>query len=45
VKAEYSYLGFRQITELPTTTGNLAVSPAVVKLDIQTALLGLNFHF
>jgi outer membrane immunogenic protein len=45
VKAEYNYLGFGQITEIPTTTGNLFVSPALVKLDIQTALLGLNFHF
>jgi outer membrane immunogenic protein len=45
VKAEYNYLGFGQITEVPTTTGNLFASPALVKLDIQTALLGLNFHF
>ena len=45
MKFEYDYLGFGQITEIPTTTGNLFVTPAVVKLDIQTALIGLNYRF
>lgn len=45
LKLEYDYLRFGPITELPTTTGGLGVTPAVVKLDIQTVLLGLNFRF
>lgn len=45
VKLEYNYLGFGPINELPTTAGGLGVTPAVVKLEIQTVLLGLNFRF
>jgi outer membrane immunogenic protein len=45
VKAEYNYMRFGQITEAPTTTGNLAASPAVVKLDVQTAVVGINYRF
>jgi hypothetical protein len=25
--------------------GNLAATPAVVKLDVQTAVLGIDYHF
>ncbi len=42
---EYDYLRFSQITEIPTTAGGLGVTPAVVKLDMQTVLLGLNYRF
>jgi outer membrane immunogenic protein len=45
VKAEYNYMRFGSITEQPTTTGNLAASSASVKLDIQTATIGVNYHF
>ena len=45
VKAEYNYMGFGSITEQPVTTGNLAAAPAAVKLDIQTATVGVNYHF
>jgi hypothetical protein len=45
VKAKYNYIGFDQVTEYPTTTGNLAASPAVVKLNLQTAILGINYRF
>lgn len=45
VKLEYNYLGFGPVNELPTTAGGLGVTPAVVKLDIQTVLLGVNFRF
>jgi outer membrane immunogenic protein len=45
VKAEYNYMGFGQINEQPTTTGNLAASPALVKLNLQTAILGINYRF
>lgn len=45
VKAEYDYMGFGSITEQPTTTGNLMATPAAVKLDIQTATVGVNYHF
>jgi outer membrane immunogenic protein len=45
VKAEYNYMGFRSVTEVPTTTGNLAASPAAVKLDLQTAVIGINYKF
>jgi outer membrane immunogenic protein len=45
VKAEYNYMGFGSLNEQPSTTGNLAASPAVVKLDIQTATVGVNYHF
>lgn len=45
LKLEYDYLQFSQINETPTTTGGLGVTPAVVKLDMQMVLLGLNFRF
>jgi outer membrane immunogenic protein len=45
VKAEYNYMRFGEITEAPTTVGNLAASPAVVKLDVQTAVVGINYRF
>jgi outer membrane immunogenic protein len=45
VRAEYNYLGFGAITEQPVTTGNLAVTPANVKLNIQTGTIGVNYHF
>jgi outer membrane immunogenic protein len=45
VKLEYDFLRFGQINELPTTTGGLGASPALVKLDIQMALFGLNYRF
>jgi outer membrane immunogenic protein len=45
VKLEYDFLRFGQLNELPTTTGGLGVSPALVKLDMQMALFGLNYRF
>jgi outer membrane immunogenic protein len=45
VRAEYNYLGFGTVTEQPVTTGNLAASPANVKLNIQTGTVGVNYHF
>jgi len=45
VKAEYNYMGFGEITEQPTTTGNLAATPAAVKLNLQTAVVGINYRF
>ena len=45
VRLEYDFLRFGQITELPTTAGGLGVTPAVIKLDMQTLLLGLNYRF
>jgi outer membrane immunogenic protein len=45
VKLEYDYLRFGQINEILTTTGGLGASPAVVKLDLQMVLLGLNYRF
>lgn len=45
VKAEYNYMRFGQLTEQPTTAGNLTASSAVVKLDLQTAILGINYRF
>ncbi len=45
VRAEYNYMGFGTITEQLTTTGNLAATPANVKLNIQTGTVGLNYHF
>ena len=45
VRAEYNYMGFGTITEQPVTTGNLAASPANVKLNIQTGTVGVNYHF
>jgi opacity protein-like surface antigen len=45
VKLEYDYLRFGQITELPATAGGLGVTLAVVKLDMQTLFIGLNYRF
>jgi outer membrane immunogenic protein len=45
IKFEYDFLRFGQINELPTTTGGLGATPAVVKLDMQLALFGLNYRF
>jgi outer membrane immunogenic protein len=45
VKAEYNYMGFGSVTEQPITAGNLTASPAVVKLDLQTAVVGINYRF
>jgi outer membrane immunogenic protein len=45
VRAEYDYMRFGQINEVLTTTGGLGVTPAVVKLDMQVVLLGLNYRF
>ena len=45
VKGEYNYMRFGSVTEQPSTTGNLVASPAIVKLDIQTATVGVNYHF
>jgi len=45
VKFEYDYMGFGSLTEQPITTGNLMSTPAAVKLDIQTATVGVNYHF
>jgi outer membrane immunogenic protein len=44
-KAEYNYMGFGEITEQPTTVGNLAAGQAAVKLDLQTAVVGINYRF
>jgi outer membrane immunogenic protein len=45
VRAEYNHMGFGTINEQLTTTGNLAATPANVKLNIQTGTVGLNYHF
>jgi outer membrane immunogenic protein len=45
VKLEYNFLRFGGINEQPATTGNLGVTPAVIKLDMQTLMLGLNYRF
>jgi outer membrane immunogenic protein len=45
VKAEYNFMRFGNVTEQPTTAGNLAASPAVVNLDVQTAVAGINYRF
>lgn len=45
LKLEYDYLKFGQVNELPTTTGGLGVTPALVKLDMQLVQLGLNYRF
>jgi len=46
VKAEYDYMGFGAITEAITnTTGGLTASPANVKLNVQTAIFGVNYKF
>lgn len=45
VKAEYNFMRFGNVTEQPTTVGNLAASPAVVNLDVQTAVVGINYRF
>ena len=46
VKAEYDYMGFGSINEANfTTTGGLAVAPATVKLNLQTATFGVNYKF
>jgi outer membrane immunogenic protein len=45
VKGEYNYMGFSALTETPVTTGNLSAAPASVKLNIQTAIVGVNYRF
>jgi len=45
IKAEYNFMRFGNVTEQPTTVGNLAASPAVVNLDVQTAVVGINYRF
>jgi outer membrane immunogenic protein len=45
VKGEYNYMRFGQLSEALATVGNLAATPAVVKLDTQTAVLGINYRF
>jgi outer membrane immunogenic protein len=45
MKLEYDYLGFGRISETLTTTGALSASPALVKLDMQTVLFGVNYRF
>jgi outer membrane immunogenic protein len=46
VKAEYDYMGFGSLNEANfTTTGGLAVAPATVKLNLQTATVGINYKF
>jgi outer membrane immunogenic protein len=46
VKAEYDYMGFGSLNEANfTTTGGLAVAPATVKLNVQTATVGINYKF
>jgi outer membrane immunogenic protein len=46
VKAEYDYMGFGSLNEGTfVTTGGLAVAPATVKLNIQTATVGINYKF
>jgi outer membrane immunogenic protein len=46
VKAEYDYMGFGSQNEGNfTTTGGLTVTPASVKLNVQTATVGINYKF
>ena len=46
VKDEYDYMGFGSLNEANfTTTGGLAVAPATVKLNLQTATVGINYKF
>ena len=45
IKAEYNFMRFGNVTEQPTTVGNLAASLAVVNLDVQTAVVGINYRF
>ena len=48
VKAEYNYMGFGSITEVPTNSTPSAtsrLSPAGVKLDLQTAVTGIDYKF
>jgi outer membrane immunogenic protein len=45
IKLEYDFLRFGQINEQPITTGGLSASPALVRLDMQTATVGLDYHF
>jgi outer membrane immunogenic protein len=45
VKLEYDYLGFGRISETLTTTGALSASPALVKLDMQKLMFGVNYRF
>jgi outer membrane immunogenic protein len=45
VKLEYDYMRFGQLNETPTTTGGLAASSALVKLDMQKLLFGVNYRF
>ena len=46
VKAEYDYMGFAAMNEGNfVTTGGLAVTPATVKLNVQTATVGFNYKF
>ena len=46
MKAEYDYMGFGSMNEGNfVTTGGLAVTPATVKLNVQTATFGVNYKF
>jgi outer membrane immunogenic protein len=45
VKLEYDFLRFGGINEQPATTGNLGVTPAIIKLDMQKLMVGLNYRF
>jgi outer membrane immunogenic protein len=46
VKAEYDYMGFAAMNEGNfVTTGGLTVTPATVKLNVQTATFGVNYKF
>jgi outer membrane immunogenic protein len=46
LRAEYDYMGFGTINEGNfVTTGGLGVTPANVKLQVQTATLGINYKF
>ncbi len=46
VKAEYDYMGFGAINEVITNaTGSLKASPATVKLNVQTGIVGVNYKF
>ena len=45
VKLEYDYMRFGQLNETPTTTGGLGASSALVKLDMQKLLFGVNYRF
>jgi outer membrane immunogenic protein len=46
LRAEYDYMGFGTINEGNfATTGGLGVTPANVKLQVQTATLGINYKF